>query len=118
MATNAQQDFIERRIFARRLVNARVQLTHTTIGDVVARTRDISDTGVYVEAFPVPKLPTGSHVKMYMLDSAQPDIAFNMKVVRVGVDGLGLMFIDYEVDGERYTLDALRSTVSKKPKNT
>ena len=114
MATNAQQDYIERRIFARRLVNARVQLTHTTIGEVVARTRDISDTGVYVEAFPVPRLPIGSHVKMHMLDSAQPNIAFNMKVVRVESDGMGLMFIDYEIDGERYTLDALRTVVSKK----
>ena len=116
MATNAQQDFIERRMFARRLVNARVQLAHTTIGVVVGRTRDISDTGVFVEAFPVPKLPIGAHVKMHMLDSAQPNIAFNMKVIRVEDDGLGLMFIDYEIDGERYTLDALRSTVSKKSK--
>ncbi len=116
MATNAQQDFIERRVFARRLVNARVQLTHTTIGEVVARTRDISDTGVFVEAYPVPKLPTGSHVIMHMLDSAQPDIAFNMKVIRVESDGLGLMFIDYEVNGERYTLDALRRVISKKQK--
>ncbi len=114
MATNAQQDFIERRIFARRLVNARVQLTHTTIGEIVARTRDISDTGVFVEAFPVPKLPVGGHIKMHMLDSAQPGIAFNMKVVRVESDGLGLMFIDYEINGERYTLDALRGVVPKK----
>jgi len=116
MVTHAQQDYLERRIFARRLVNARVQLTHTIIGDVIARTREISDTGVFVEAFPVPKLPNGSHVKMHMLDSEQPNIAFNMKVVRVEADGLGLMFIDYEIDGERYTLDALRNTVSKKSK--
>ena len=108
MASSAQQGFIERRIFTRRLVNARVKLTHSTIGEVIARTRDISDSGVFVEAFPIPKLPLGSHVKMNLLDSAQPNIAFNMKVSRVEPDGLGLMFIDYELNGERHTIDSLR----------
>jgi len=112
--SNVQHDYIERRIFNRRLVNARVKLVYTTIGAVIARTRDISDTGVFVEAYPVPKLPIGSHVKMHMLDSSAPAIAFNMKVVRVEAEGLGLMFIDYELDGERYTLDALRIRVPKK----
>ena len=114
MATNPQRDFIERRIFTRRFVNARVKLSHTTIGEVIARTRDISDSGVYVEAFPVPKLPSGSHVKMNLLDSPQPHICFNMKVTRVGVDGLGLMFIDYEINGERYTINDLRQQFRKR----
>ena len=114
MATNAQQDFIERRIFGRRPVNARVRLNHSTIGDVMARTRDISDNGAFVEAFPVPRLPIGSHVKMNLLDSAQPDLEFNMKVTRVESDGIGLMFIDYEYNGERYPIDSLRQQFKNK----
>lgn len=114
MATNAQRDFIERRIFSRRLVNARVRLNHSTIGDVIARTRDMSDSGTFVEAFPVPRLPIGSHVKMNLLDSSQPDIAFNMKVTRVESDGLGLKFIDYEYNGERYSIDSLRQQFKNK----
>lgn len=114
MATNAQRDIIERRIFSRRLINARVRLAHTTIGEVKARTRDISDSGVFVEAFPVPKLPIGSHVKMNLLDSSQPNIEFNMKVARIEPDGLGLMFIDYEFNGERHTIDSLRQQFRNK----
>jgi hypothetical protein len=114
MGSNPQRNFLERRIFTRRLVTARVKLNHSTIGDVIARTRDISDNGVFVEAFPVPKVPNGAHIKMHLLDSPQPDLAFNMKVTRVTPDGLGLMFIDYEVDGERYTIDTLRKQFHNK----
>jgi len=109
-----QHDMIERRLFTRHLVNARVQLVHGAIGRVAGRTRDISDSGVFVEVYPVPRLPNGSHVKMHMLDSAQPAIAFNMKVVRTMKDGLGLMFIDYELDGQRFTIDTLRDQFKKK----
>lgn len=114
MGSNPRRDYLERRIFTRRLVTARVKLNHSTIGDIIARTRDISDNGVFVEAFPVPKLPTGAHIKMFLLDSPQPDIEFNMKVSRVTADGLGLMFIDYEVAGERYTIDNLRKQFHNK----
>ncbi len=109
-----QHNMIERRIFTRHLVNARVQLVHAAIGKVAARTRDISDSGIFAEVYPVPRLPNGSHVKMHMLDSAQPAIAFNMKVVRITKNGLGLMFIDYELDGQRFTIDTLREHFKRK----
>ena len=110
----SQANMIERRIFNRHFVNARVQLMHGAIGKIRARTRDISDSGAYVEVYPVPKLPTGSHVKMYMLDSSLPAIAFNMKVIRSTADGIGLMFIDFELDGQRFSMDALREHLKKK----
>ena len=109
----AQTKFSERRVFARRMVNARVKLVHGTIGEVRAKTRDISDNGVFVAVNPVPKLPVGSHVKMHMLDSRQPDIAFNMKVIRTTPDGVGLMFIDYEFAGQRFPMDVLRKQLKK-----
>ena len=110
----SQANMIERRIFYRHFVNARVQLMHGAIGKIRARTRDISDSGVFVEVYPVPKLPIGSHIKMYMLDSSLPAIAFNMKVVRSTADGIGLMFIDFELDGQRFSMDALREHLKKK----
>ena len=109
----AQTKLNERRIFCRRMVNARVKLVHGTIGEVRAKTRDISDNGVFVAVNPVPKLPVGSHVKMHMLDSRQPDIAFNMKVIRTTPDGVGLMFIDYEFAGQRFPIDVLRKQLKK-----
>ena len=111
---STQPDAIERRIFTRHLVNARVQLVHSAIGHVNGRTRDISDSGVFIEIFPVPKLPNGSNVKMHMLDSSEPAIAFNMKVVRTVKDGIGLLFIDYEYDGQRYSIDTLREIFRNK----
>ena len=108
-----QTKFHERRAFARYLVSARVRLTHGSFGEVRGKTRDISDSGVFVVMTSVPKLPVGSHVKMNMLDSKQPNIAFNMKVVRTTGEGLGLMFIDYEIEGQRYAMDVLRKQLKK-----
>lgn len=103
----------ERRALGRDMVSARVRLTHGSIGEVRGKTRDISDSGVFVDVNPVPKLPVGSHVKMNMLDSKQPNIAFNMKVARTTVEGLGLMFVDYEIEGQRYSMDVLRKQLKK-----
>ena len=109
----AQTKLNERRIFARHVVNARVKLTHGTIGELRGKTRDISDSGVFVVVKPVPKLPIGSHVKMHMLDSKLPAIAFNMKVIRTTGDGVGLLFIDYEIEGQRFSMDVLRKQFTK-----
>lgn len=109
----AQQNMNERRRFLRKLVTARVKLTHGTIGEIVARTRDISDSGVFVAIHPVPRLPVGAHIKMHMLDSSLPKVAFNMKVTRTVADGLGLMFVDFELDGIRYAMDTLKDQYKK-----
>ena len=108
-----QSKMQERRIFARHLVNARVILAHGAFGEVRAKTRDISDSGVFVVVQPVPKLPIGSHIKMHMLDSKLPAIAFNMKVIRTTAEGVALMFIDYEIDGQRFPMDVLRKQLKK-----
>lgn len=113
MAMQPETSYMERRIFYRRLVGSRVKLVHGTIGEIMAKTRDISDSGVYVQCYPVPKLPVGAHIKMHMLDSSNPRIAFNMKVIRSGRDGVAMVFIDYELDGQRYTIDILRKEWAK-----
>lgn len=104
-AENKQADY---RAFGRQLINAHVKLVHSTIGEVSAKTRDLSDSGTFVDVTHPPKLPIGAHIKMHMMDSSQPQIAFNMKVVRVEKSGFGLQFIDYELNGERFTMDVLR----------
>lgn len=114
MASSPQKNAAERRAFVRRVVTARVMLHHSTIGDIEARTRDISDSGVFVELSPVPNLPIGGHIKMHMLESSAPAIAFNMKIVRVLENGLGLHFVDFELEGQRYTIDMLREHFQKK----
>jgi hypothetical protein len=110
----AQKKITEKRSYMRKIVSARVKIMHSAIGEINAQTRDISDSGVFVEVYPVPKLPNGAHIKMYMLQSSSPLIAFNMKVARTAPDGIGLMFIDYEVDGNRYPISELRKSYSKR----
>ena len=51
---------------------------------------------------------------MHMLESSAPAIAFNMKIVRVLDDGMGLQFVDFELEGQRYSIDMLREHFQKK----
>ena len=92
----------------RNRIKASVKLSHSKIGDVYARSRDISDGGIFVEAEGLDHLPKGAHIEMQFLDSANPDITFNMKVVRIRPDGLGLCFVDYEIDGQRFKIKDLK----------
>lgn len=103
----------ERRRYVRIPVRARVCLSHSTFGVINSYCRDISDTGVFVELKDKPQLPVGSHIKMQMLDSAMPEIVFNVKMERSDEDGIGLSFVDYELDGQRYPMDALRKKAKK-----
>ena len=43
-----------------------------------------------------------------MLDSANPGIIFNTRVIHTTTAGLGVAIVDYELNGVRYTLDELR----------
>ena len=97
----------EKRYNSRKNMAARVRLSHSTFGVIHTRTRNISDTGVYVELLNQPHLPVGAHLKMHMLDSALPKLAFNMKVVRTDAQGISMKFVDYEVDGTRYPINSL-----------
>ena len=79
----------EKREGARIAVRARVCLSHSTFGEINTYTRDISDSGEFVELTDKLRLPVGAHVKMRMLDSALPEIIFNIKVERTTDEGIG-----------------------------
>ena len=64
----------EKRVAVRIAVKARVCLSHSTFGVIHSHTRDISDSGVFVEVTDKLRLPVGAHVKLQMLDSARPEI--------------------------------------------
>jgi hypothetical protein len=108
----------EKRGDARIAVRARVSLSHSTFGVIRAYTRDISDSGVFVELTDKPRLPVGAHVKMQMLDSALPEIVFNMKVERTIGEGIGFSFVDYEHDGQRHAMATLKDIWNKPPRKS
>lgn len=106
-------DTQERRDCVRIAVKARICLSHSTFGVINSHSRDISDSGVFVELKSKPQLPVGAHVKMQMLDSVMPEIVFNVKMERSDEDGIGLSFVDYELNGQRYPIDSLKQTSAK-----
>ena len=86
------EEFVERRSFPRMPVTARMRVSHSRIGTC----QDL------------PKLPRGAHIGLQMLDSANPGIIFNTRVIHMGATEIGLAIVDYEYNGARYTLDELR----------
>jgi len=103
----------EKRVAVRIGVKARVCLSHSTFGVIHSQTRDISDSGIFVELTDKLRLPVGAHVKLQMLDSALPEIVFNMKVERTDEEGVALSFVDYELDGQRHAIVALKNNWTK-----
>ncbi len=101
-------DSRDRRGCVRIVVRARVCLSHSTFGVINSHSRDISDSGVFVELKEKPRLPVGAHIKMQMLDSAMPEIVFNVKMERSDEDGIGLSFVDYELNGQRFSMTDLK----------
>lgn len=97
----------ERRRYPRNTIGAPVSISHGSFGVLVARTVDISDGGIQVRLEKSIKIPEGSHLQVKMLNSANPNICFNMKVIRSFGDILGMQFIDYELEGQRHKIDEL-----------
>lgn len=99
----------ERRQYLRNLVGTPVSISHGSFGLLMAITVDISDGGIQVRLEKDIKIPEGSHLQIKMLNSANPDISFNMKVIRSSTNILGMQFIDYELAGERHKIEELIS---------
>lgn len=87
-------DMVDRRIFPRTAMNAKVRVVHPSIGEHIYATRDVSDGGVYVVVddgfFP----PLGSVVEVQVQGLPVPAPILKMQVVRQGNDGYGLQFIE------------------------
>ena len=92
----------------RQLVNAPVRLSHSVFGEITAVTGNISNTGAFVIVEDKPALPKGAHIKLQFLSSVYPDVVFNTRVVRSTTEGYGLVFVDYEFEGNRFSMDDLK----------
>lgn len=92
----------------RQMVNAPVKLSHSVFGEIMAVTGDISNAGVFIKIDDKPSLPKGAHIKLQFLSSVYPNVIFNTRVVRVTDDGFGLVFVDYEYGGDRFSMKELK----------
>ncbi|VAW97672.1 hypothetical protein MNBD_GAMMA23-586 [hydrothermal vent metagenome] len=99
----------ERRKHRRKVVNARVRIFHSSFTSWDTQTRDISDGGVLILVDDKTlDLLVNDEVKLIFLDSGNVDVIFNMHVVRLADSGLGLQFLNYEKEGEIYSIKNLR----------
>lgn len=99
---------VERRNFPRFPVTARMRVSHSKIGTIEGYSVNISDTGLMLQCNNLPKLPRGAHIGLQMLDSANPGIIFNTRVIHMNETEIGLAIVDYELNGRRFTLNELR----------
>lgn len=77
------------RQYPRTPLKCRIRISHPLFGELMAQTRDLSDTGVYVKH---PDL-TGSVVTGQVQDLPIDAPILQMEVVRVDAEGVGLRFL-------------------------
>ncbi len=84
----------DNRIHTRTKLTSNVKLTHSDIGTIVVKTRDISDGGIYILS-PITGLPpVGSEVTVQLMDTPFEAPVLAMRIVRMDNNGIGLAFID------------------------
>ena len=102
----------EKRKYSRKVVNSRVKVFHPSIGSFESKTKDISNGGILVSPKQYSKIiKEKDNVKIIFLDSGNVDIIFNMNVIRVTKNDLGLQFMNCEKKGEVFEVSNLRDVL-------
>lgn len=83
---------INKRLHSRIKLPAKVKLMHPDIGELILKTRDVSDGGVYVECDDPEILPIGSEASMQVINDDIEMPVVVVKIVRKDSEGLGLEF--------------------------
>lgn len=84
----------ENRKHSRTPLSARVKISHTSFGTIIATTRDISDGGMFVVKSDVEFPPIGSVMEVQAMDMPVEAPILNVQIMRLMDDGAGLMFCD------------------------
>jgi len=83
----------DRREHPRIPLQVSIKISHPQIGDKVVQTKDISDGGLFIVAEPSSLPAPGSIVKGQVQGGMDEAPVVAMKIVRVGLDGLGLQYL-------------------------
>jgi hypothetical protein len=86
----------EQRRSIRTPLACRIKIMHESIGELVVKTRDISDSGVFIALEPenIPAVGTILTGQVQGLMDDAPVLA--MEVVRIESQGVGLRFVDQD----------------------
>ncbi|ABR84781.1 TPA: PilZ domain-containing protein [Pseudomonas aeruginosa] len=74
-------------------IKCRIRISHPQLGELMAQTRDLSDTGVYVKHPDLLRLDVGSIVTGQVQDLPIEAPVLRMEVVRIDAEGVGLRFL-------------------------
>lgn len=74
-------------------MKCRIKICHSSFGELLAQTRDLSDSGVYVRHPDMAALGIGALVSGQVQDLPFEAPVLQMEVVRVDAEGAGLRFI-------------------------
>lgn len=103
----------EKRKHSRKIVNSRVKVFHPAIGSFESKTKDISNGGILISPEEYSNIiKVKDNVKIFFLDSKNIDIIFNMRVVRITENDLGLQLLSCEKKGETFNISDLRDALS------
>lgn len=80
------------RQYPRTPLKCRIRISHPLFGELMAQTRDLSDTGVYVKHPELTQLPTGSVVTGQVQDLPIDAPILQMEVVRVDAEASACAF--------------------------
>ena len=84
---------IEQRRYLRTELPARIKLSHPDIGEVMLKSRDLSDGGIYLLCERCNHLAIGTEVKIQVQNEGVEMPVIDMKIVRHDSTGMGLIFI-------------------------
>ena len=86
----------DKRRHIRTLLQCKIKITHSDVGEKIVKTRDISDGGVFVVLDPRDIPPIGTIVTGQVQGLMDDAPILDMEVVRVEPEGVGLQFINVE----------------------
>jgi hypothetical protein len=75
-------------------MKCRIKICHPSFGELLAQTRDLSDSGVYVRHEKMAALDVGVMVSGQVQDLPFEAPVLQMQVVRVDAEGAGLRFVE------------------------
>ena len=87
---------IDNRKHVRTPLQCKIKISHESFGEVIVKTLDISDGGVFVALSPEQIPPVGTIVTGQVQGLMDDAPILQMEVMRVGADGVGLRFINLD----------------------
>lgn len=83
----------EQRQYVRTNFSCRIKITHASIGELMVKTRDISDGGIFLVLEPEQIPPIGTRLIGQVQGLMDDAPVLEMEVVRVESTGVGLRFV-------------------------